>query len=55
MGLSRIRFIDNANVFKAGQLAVHLTREDSGSVTFRYKEGYFTGLPQPRTLAIQMI
>ncbi|SES22861.1 type II toxin-antitoxin system HipA family toxin [Corynebacterium cystitidis] len=38
--LSRLRFIDSANVFKAGRLAAQLTRNDSGSVTFQYKESY---------------
>ena len=37
--LATLRFVDRADVYKAGVLAGILERAPSGEVTFRYREG----------------
>lgn len=49
--LSTLRFVERADVHKAGSLAGHLERLPSGEVTFRYREGY-AGEPVSTTLPI---
>jgi serine/threonine-protein kinase HipA len=45
--LRRLKFVRNADVYKAGVLAGHLDRTDRGSVVFSYASGYFASGANP--------
>ena len=45
--LGRLKFVRNADVYKAGVLAGHLDRTDRGSVVFSYASGYLTSGTSP--------
>ena len=45
--LGRLKFVRNADVYKAGVLAGHLDRTDRGSVVFSYASDYLTSGASP--------